>query len=281
LGLRTLARKLIDTLPAPLGLWLIDLSRRARFAFYRDLRRHNRRIHRLLGQPRRILAGPFAGMPYIANSSGSAFLPKIVGTYELEIAAAIETIKATPHDLIIDIGAAEGYYAVGLARACAESGARIICFEAHKPARYLLNRLARLNQLDGRIDVQGFCTPTLLAPALTRADHSAIICDCEGGEDVLLNPAAIPALTRATILVELHEKAAPGIGRRLRARFAPTHHIDQYNSRDRTPADLPPSIPLQGEDVAIVLSEYRNEPNSWYFMRPKTEEGTADDARSL
>jgi hypothetical protein len=267
LGLRTLARNLIETLPAPLGLWLIDVSRRARFAFYRDLHRSNRRIHRLLGRPRHILAGPFAGMPYIADSSGSAFLPKIIGTYELEIAPAIDAIKSTPYDVIVDIGAAEGYYAVGLARAKPDT--RIVCFEAHKPARYLFDRLAKLNQLDARIEIHGYCTPADLATALSRADHPAVICDCEGGEDTLLNPTTIPALTRATILVELHEKASRGISKRLRDRFAPTHHIDQFDSRDRTPADLPPSIPLQGEDVAVALSEYRNEPNSWYFMQPK------------
>ena len=271
MGLRTLARNLIETLPAPVGLWLIDVSRRARFRFYRDLRRNNRRIHRRLGRPRHVLAGPFAGMAYIADSSGSAFLPKILGTYELEITSGIEAIKSSPHDLIIDIGAAEGYYAIGLARA--RPGSRTVCFEAHKPARYLLNRLATLNQLDGRIEVQGFCTPTDLAAALARAEHPAIVCDCEGSEDVLLDPTAIPALARATILVELHEKFAPGVSERLRSRFTPTHHIDQFKSRERTPADLPPTIRLQGEDVAQALSEYRNEPNSWYFMRPNRSTG--------
>ena len=267
MGLRTLARGLIEAFPAPLGLWLIDVSRRTRFAFYRDLRRNNRRIHQLLGHPRQVLSGPFAGMAYITDSSGSAFLPKILGTYELEIASAVEAIKSTPHDLIVDVGAAEGYYAVGLARS--KPDARIVCFEAHKPARYLLKRLAKLNGLHDRIGIQGFCTPANLAVALATAHHPAVVCDCEGGEEVLLDPAAVAALVRAAILVELHEHLVPGIAQRLRERFAATHRIDQFDSRDRAPADLPPGVPLQGEDVARALSEYRNASNSWYFMTPK------------
>jgi FkbM family methyltransferase len=54
----------------------------------------------------------------------------------------------------VDIGAAEGYYAVGLARS--KPDARIVCFEAHKPAHYLLKHLATLNGLQNRIELQGF-----------------------------------------------------------------------------------------------------------------------------
>lgn len=63
---------------------------------------------------KRILAGPFRGMKYIENSHGSAYLPKILGSYEKELHKFIPRIVEEEYELILDIGAAEGYYAVGL-----------------------------------------------------------------------------------------------------------------------------------------------------------------------
>lgn len=38
----------------------------------------------------RVLAGPFAGMRYIRTSQGSALIPKLLGSYEKELAACVE-----------------------------------------------------------------------------------------------------------------------------------------------------------------------------------------------
>ena len=70
-------------------------------------------------------AGPFAGMRYVDRSVGSCFIPKLLGTYERELAPKIERICRRQPGLVVDVGAAEGYYAVGLAMRIPE--ARIIC----------------------------------------------------------------------------------------------------------------------------------------------------------
>ena len=59
--------------------------------------------------------GPFRGLQYIDNSVGSTLPPKLMGTYERELIWVIDEMISTEPDIIIDIGAAEGYYAVGLA----------------------------------------------------------------------------------------------------------------------------------------------------------------------
>src|ERR1700722_7380135 len=63
-----------------------------------------------------VMAGPFAGMGYIESSVGSAHIPKLLGIYEGEIAPCIEQICRSRPELVVDLGAAEGYYAVGAAR---------------------------------------------------------------------------------------------------------------------------------------------------------------------
>jgi hypothetical protein len=54
-------------------------------------------------------------MAYIPQAVGSALIPKLLGCYEAELHGVIACALNTTYDTIIDIGCAEGYYAVGLA----------------------------------------------------------------------------------------------------------------------------------------------------------------------
>ena len=63
-----------------------------------------------------VLSGPFAGMKYVNQSVGSMWFPKVLGTYELELASIIRGFCLARPPSVVDIGAAEGYYAVGVAQ---------------------------------------------------------------------------------------------------------------------------------------------------------------------
>jgi hypothetical protein len=259
----------VEAMPASVGMKILDWTRTLRFKWYRDLKRANRDVFDALGRPGNVLAGPFAGMAYITGSSGSAFLPKIVGTYEMELAPAIGAIAAGGHDVIVDIGAAEGYYAVGLARA--NVNAKVIAFEAHKPARHLLKKLARLNGVESRIELRGYCGVDDLAAAIASAQRPAVICDCEGGEMQLLDPVRVPALSRAAILVELHDWAVPGITAAMRERFEKTHEIELIEERLRSAVDLPGNVKLTEAQSRAAMEEHRNEKGRWFWMKKMAE----------
>ena len=64
----------------------------------------------------RVFSGPFKGMQFIDESFENAFIPKILGIYERELHPAVEAAIALTPRLVVDIGTAEGYYAVGIAR---------------------------------------------------------------------------------------------------------------------------------------------------------------------
>src|SRR5712672_3591091 len=59
--------------------------------------------------------GPFRGMRYIDRALCSTLVPKWLGIYEREVGGCIEEAITLPFQTVVDIGAAEGYYAVGLA----------------------------------------------------------------------------------------------------------------------------------------------------------------------
>ena len=61
------------------------------------------------------MGGPFKGMRYHGDAMGGAVAPKIKGVYESELAPFFVKRSAIPFQHIIDVGAAEGYYAVGCA----------------------------------------------------------------------------------------------------------------------------------------------------------------------
>src|SRR5271170_382684 len=60
--------------------------------------------------------GPFAGMRYARPlPEGSIFFPKLLGSYEAELQAHFERVIGTDYSAIVDVGCADGYFAVGLA----------------------------------------------------------------------------------------------------------------------------------------------------------------------
>jgi hypothetical protein len=255
-------------LPAP---WPILARDALRYLRYPRIRREWRQKRRILGKlpgPRRVAQGPFRGMGYIplAASGQAQVLPKLLGTYEKEIYPAVEEICRAGCDRIVVIGAAEGYYAVGLA--WRNPGVELTGFESDASQRYYLRRMARCNGVRGRITIAGECTPAVLAAALAGAERAAVFCDCEGAEDVLLDPGRVPDLRRALILVETHEGMVPGVERRLLERFGPSHEIAVIRSRPRTRGDLPDEgdLDLTEEEVAAATDEHRRRAE-WMFLR--------------
>lgn len=229
-----------------------------------------RRWRRLCGN--RVLSGPFAGMHYVGESAGSAFAPKIFGTYEAELHGVVEEMCAGRPARIVDIGAAEGYYAVGLATRCAQ--ATVVAFEREARARELLATMARANGVCERLAIQGECSADTLRTALA-GDEGCLVCDIEGGELRVLDGALVAALARWTLLVETHDYLVPGTEATLRQRFSPTHKIREVASRPRARADLPPSLRhwLMDRWMARYLEEFRPAAMTWLFMQPKTRAG--------
>src|SRR5262249_4441337 len=103
-----------------------------------------------------VFGGPFSTMKLVRGSALAADPRMIVGSYEEEIHELLNDIIVSAPTNIIDIGAAYGYYAVGLAIKIAK--ARVVAFEAiEEPHWSELAALAELNGVDGRIVQRGLC----------------------------------------------------------------------------------------------------------------------------
>jgi predicted O-methyltransferase YrrM len=213
-----------------------------------------------------VLTGPFRGMSYGSQSFCSTLGPKLLGTYELEIHHLVEDAIARQPNLIVDVGTAEGYYAVGLAMRLPH--ARVVGFDIDRVAQTLVAKTAGRNQIGSRLEVRGECSPAILNSVLDTDGNPLIICDCEGYEDILLSPSAVPNLAKASILVELHDFSHRGITERIAQRLAPTHHVQTVTSRLRTAADFPKEARITNPAIDL-MNEHRPGAMNWHYAVPR------------
>lgn len=215
----------------------------------------------------RVRGGPFAGLDL---GHDCQWLAALLGIYERELWPIVEEITHAGFDRIVNVGAAEGYYTVGLARLT--TAARVIAFEGDALMQARLRRIVALNGVKGRIEIEGFCAPADLARALDGASRPLVICDVEGYEAALLDPQHVP-LDRAAMLVELHDHLSAGISALIRDRFARTHIILEIEQIERDVEDFPFTSPLvrllpRGY-LEWAVSEGREAPMRWFWMQPQ------------
>jgi hypothetical protein len=253
------------TLPMPLLVLVLKMNGKLRPA---PQQRVFNAFDARVGSPKKILAGPFKGMTYIREARGSELLAKLLGTYELELNGAIDRMIRRQPDLVVDVGCAEGYYAIGLAVRI--PAARIVAFDTDRYAQHLLKRLAKLNGVDSRTTPGNFCTPELLQRTIAPALRPSLVCDCEGFEQHLLRPDLAPDLARTDILVELHDAWIPGLQEEIRRRFSATHDIEQIDSRPRKAQDLQVPVNLTPQEIEQVICEARADGRqTWFYMTPR------------
>jgi len=210
---------------------------------------------------REIRHGPFAGMLY--PSDGDAAVAKYLGCYELEIRDWIESAVESKPPHVINIGAADGYYAVGFKRVSPASS--VTAFELSSRARAACARTAARNECD--IALNGIATRRRIATL--PASNGLVLCDCEGAEMDLLTPEVVDHLSDATVLVELHEGNRPGVTDTILCRFGATHDVEVRELRsDRgdVPAELADWSP---EEIEVALSEHRGIELRWARFTPK------------
>jgi predicted O-methyltransferase YrrM len=230
---------------------------------------------------RRIVAGPFQGIRMeLSGLSSRHLLCYLLGSAEIELRDVIGRVIDRGYRTILNIGAADGYYAVGLA--VRSPGTQVEAFEALPAFHAIVERSARANGVQGRIALRGACDANALRHHLqTDAKPSLVLMDIEGGEAELLDPLAVPQLRQVDILVETHDAFVPRITETLIDRFQATHHIERYTARSRLLNDFPPDfLPTLKRWfprlVVELMDERRTGLQHWLFLTAKGgDAGTA------
>ena len=206
-------------------------------------------------------------MHYRAQSTGSVLLPKLIGSYESELWPVFEKVRQGSYDLFVDVGAAEGYYAVGVSKYIFKNRIATIAFEATDKGQKQISKLASLNHVH-KITVKGYCDKTSLVEVLAEK-RAFLVMDVEGGEAELLNPADNPALMQCDILVELHPDQVKGVCQLIATRFQQSHNIIHVNIDSKKKLTDQEKLPKWAKRfVPYMLNEFRGN-QSWLFLGVK------------
>ncbi len=240
--------------------------------------RYNSKViaHKHMQQFDAVQSGPFEGLSYLNFSTGSKLYPKILGTYEKETHSAIEEIISTSYNTILNVGAAEGYFAVGFAKSMDE--VKVIAFELESKGRSNIRSLAEINGVENKIDIHGECTTENMCQHIDG--KTLLFMDVEGAEDFLLDPMKCEKLLSCDIFVEVHEHLVPGLQKSLKQRFA-NLKLAEFQSVKRTAEDFESELHLafdqrllngilggwlKRKTIRRIVDEYRKKPVKWYFF---------------
>lgn len=213
----------------------------------------------------KVLSGPFEGMAYLDIATEGALAPRLLGSYEDELHPHLRAFVAEGLDCVIDVGCAEGYYAVGLARMAPQ--AQIFAYDIAAKAQEACNAMAALNGVSDRVTVGGLFQPTDFEAFAGR--RTLVIMDVEGAEAELLRPDLSPALAGMRLIVETHDVYVPGALETVRARFEATHEIVRIDPGPKTIA-LPEFLRGASHlDQLLAVWEFRAAPTPWLVMTPK------------
>ncbi len=218
-----------------------------------------------------VLNGPFKGMKYPRlDSVGSMIYPKLLGSYELELQGCVEALLQREYSEIIDVGCAEGYYAIGFALRM--PAARVYAYDTEPKAQALCKEMAGLNGVSEKVEVRATLTPQGMAE-FPFTGRGLVILDCEGYEKILLNRDSVINLRNCDLLIETHDCLDITISTTLRELLGATHSIETVLSTDDIQKALTYRIPqLEGctlEEKRLLLAERRTSIMEWLVCTAK------------
>lgn len=215
-----------------------------------------------------VLQGPLAGLEFISQSAEGCHIAKLLGCYEQPLQSYVQAAIAADYDSIINIGCAEGYYAVGMARKLKTT--KMYAYDTNEKAQLACKELADKNGVSDRVEVGAYFSHADFEQF--EGQNALLLCDIEGAEVELLDPKLAHGLKSMDIIVEAHEGDRPGTVDLLENRFMETHSIEFVgDDGQRTLGKMPQwFMNLSHLDQLLATWEWRSGPTPWLVMKSKS-----------
>ena len=214
-----------------------------------------------------VMQGPLAGLDFIRQSSEGCHVAKLLGSYEQPLQPFVVAAMKAKYQTILNIGCAEGYYAVGMALNMTDT--KVLAFDLDPIARETCKSLALKNKVSERVSIGGLFKPEDFA---SYANQKVLVfCDIEGAEKDLLDPNLAPELAHMDLIVESHECLIPGLTNSLIGRFKNTHDITVVQDDGQRTLQSPPQwfLNLAHLDQLLATWEWRSGATPWLVMKAK------------
>jgi hypothetical protein len=213
----------------------------------------------------RVQTGPFTDMLLLdrVGWGDGDLCGKLLGVYESELHDEIERVLAWQPDWVVNLGAAEGYYAVGMA--C--RGCEVTAVEPQDALLQICRDTAAANGV--RVGLRASLPLYQLEFLLQSRQRPVIVSDCEGAELEYLDLAQVPSLARTAMIVESHDVFRPGCTEILYQRFQATHHIRIMRPTGKDMWQWPELQDLWDIERLLIASELRPESARWMSLFPR------------
>lgn len=220
-----------------------------------------------------ILNGPFKGIDFIEQSAEGCHVAKLLGCYEQPLLPYIQKAIDKKYSTILNIGCAEGYYAVGMAKNMPNT--QVYAYDIDENARNTTKKLSIKNGVENRVHVGGlFKTEDFNSFIEAHKDSEILLlCDIEGAEDELLNIEIASSLANIDIILEAHETHIAGITNKLVERFKATHEIQIIHDNGQRSFENTPEwfYNIAHLDQLLAVWEWRSGATPWLVMTSKNK----------
>ncbi len=217
----------------------------------------------------KILYGPFAGMLFHNKTwNYGSTIPRFVGCYEDELHPVIDYVCQQTYTDILDIGCADGYYAVGLAMQ--KPTTLVHAFDIDPQALALCKEVATMNHVTN-IEYKNVCTSETLQHFDFKG-RGFIVCDCEGYEAELFTADSIKNLANCDILIELHDMYVPELSEKMLPLFAQTHNLSIIPMQPRKESKYPILEQLDTQEKILAMTNGTRVLMEWAFLKSKNHQ---------
>ena len=219
-----------------------------------------------------IAYGSFKGFKFAKNSWWSKHDrgSMILGLYEKEI---IEILLNTSKErsVFIDIGAADGYYAVSSVKNYFFN--RSYCFEIEQKGRSVIRQNSILNGVAEKVIIFGEANrKSLLKIPKADISNSVVLIDIEGFEFDFLDTNILNILKKSICIIELHDWFFEDGKKRLkelRKRASKNFKISEFKLRSRDTSNIKELDLYSDNERWIICSEGRPRSMTWLRLDPK------------
>lgn len=221
---------------------------------------------------KRVLYGKFKGLKIVSCRWGLRDLGSIIlGEYERDVVEYINNLDGN-YSTFIDVGAADGYYAVGLLHN--KKIRKAICFESSHDGRASIELNSHANGVGKDISIRGTATlqfaNELLAELGEALQNCIFLFDIEGGEFDILTQDNLQILRNSILVVELHREAGDYEVKlsQLYDNAKDSHQIRVINRTGVNPFQFKELDNWPDEDRQIIFSEGRRYSMTWIALHP-------------
>jgi len=262
------------------GIWFRILRLFNKDIFYNNLfekKKYELSLNLYKKHNNSVIYGPYKGMFFSENNHwGIGDLgPKIIGLYEFEVQnKLIDLVSNFKIENFVNIGAAEGYHAIGIAKKTRIQN--FVLYEIDKKGQEILKENILKNELKKNIKIENKANLNSIYELNKKLDFSKtlFLIDIEGYELELFNDEILGLLKNSFLIIENHRfllsKTKQIKYQELVNKFDDSFNVELVSNTGRNISQINEIRNFSENELMMISSESRPKMMEWFVLTPKT-----------